>query len=318
MELAENRMQKPATAGTGDSGGILIVDKPEGITSAGVAARIKRLLRPRKIGHTGTLDPFATGVLVICLNEATRAADQFLNLNKVYTATVRFGVETDTLDGTGRVVRVSDARFTEAALLDTIDSFRGRCIQKAPRFSAVKVGGHRLYELSRKGIDVDRPEREVCIHSIALQSFAWPEAVLEVSCSKGTYIRQLAADIGERLESGAHVSTLRRTSVGPFHVDSALGLEELATAAEEKRIAETILPVNDALAFLPSICARDDVILRRLRNGQMDPEWESAHAGAFATYAGAVRIVTESDRLAALWWPNPVQTGARRLRIFPF
>ncbi len=147
------------------------MDKPEGLTSAKAAAKIKKLLTPRKIGHTGTLDPFATGVLVLCLNEATRAADQITNLNKVYHSTLRFGVETDTLDRTGKVIRQSDLIFSEKDLIEVLQTFSGACVQTVPRFSAVRVDGHRLYELSRKGIEVERPERKICIHSIALQSF---------------------------------------------------------------------------------------------------------------------------------------------------
>lgn len=318
MELADNRIENPTSSGAGNTGGILVVDKPAGITSAGVTARLKRLLKPQKIGHTGTLDPFATGVLAICLNEATRAADQFLNLNKVYLATIRFGEETDTLDRTGNVVRVSDVRFSEDALRNTIASFQGHCVQKAPRFSAVRVGGRRLYELSRKGIEVERPDREVCIHSISLQSFEWPEAVIEVSCSKGTYIRQLVADMGEKLGSGAHVAALNRTSVGSFHMADTVGLEEFAAAVEEGRTLEIVTPLNDALSFLPSLCVREESLLFRLRNGQLDPEWEGTHTTAFSGYGGAVRLVVNSDRLAALWWPNPAKAGARRLRVFPF
>ncbi|MEM5790379.1 MAG: tRNA pseudouridine(55) synthase TruB, partial [Syntrophobacteraceae bacterium] len=206
MENEEGKVLREAS-------GILVVDKPGGVSSTGVTTRIKSILKPNKIGHTGTLDPFATGVLVLCLNEATRVADQFLNLNKAYLSTMRFGVETDTLDRTGEITRTNDTVFSRTDLLEVLEGFRGNCVQQAPRFSAVKVGGQRLYKLSRKGIEVDRPERQVCIHAIALHSFDWPEAVIEVSCSKGTYIRQLASDIGKKMGSGAHLSELRRTSV---------------------------------------------------------------------------------------------------------
>ena len=211
--------------GVEQTGGVLILDKPEGLTSARAAAKIKKLLTPRKIGHTGTLDPFATGVLVLCLNEATRAADQITKLNKVYKSTLRFGIETDSLDRTGKVTRQSALTFCEKDLIEVLQTFSGACVQTVPRFSAVRVDGHRLYELSRKGIEVERPERKIYIHSIALQSFKWPEAVIEVCCSKGTYIRQLASDIGRKLGSGAHLSALRRTSVGSFTVERAIRMD---------------------------------------------------------------------------------------------
>ncbi len=296
-------------------GGVLILDKPEGITSAKAAAKVKKLLKPRKIGHTGTLDPFATGVLVLCLDEATRASDQIVGLDKVYRATIYFGVETDTLDKTGKVIGRSDLTFSEKDLLEVLGTFSGVCVQTVPRFSAVRVDGHRLYELSRRGIEVEQPEREICIHSIALQSFKWPEAVVEVCCSKGTYIRQLASDIGSRLGSRAHLSALRRTRVGSFTLDRALRLEEDFSAA----FAEGwIIPLNVALSHLPAASMIDGRSLGLLRNGQLDPEWETKQKGIYNTSTNAVRIVTGTDRLAALWWPNSSPGAARRLRVFPF
>jgi len=298
-----------------ETGGILVLDKPAGFTSAKAAARIKKLLSQNKIGHTGTLDPFATGVLVLCLNEATRAADQITNLNKVYHSTLRFGIETDTLDWTGQVVRQSDEIFSEKDLIEVLRTFEGTCMQTVPRFSAVRVEGRRLYELSRKGIEVERPEREICIHSIALQHFRWPEAVIEVCCSKGTYIRQLASDVGHKLGSGAHLAALRRTSVGPFTLERAIRMDEEISAAS---VAAGIIPLNDALSHLPAALMSEQWLLSRLRNGQLDPEWEKKQREYFCARTDAVRIVTGTNRLAALWWPNSAHGGSRRLRVFPF
>jgi len=299
----------------GEQGGILVLDKPEGITSARAAARIKKLLLPRKIGHTGTLDPFATGVLVLCLNEATRAADQIAKLNKVYQATVHFGVETDTLDRTGKVIRQSDLAFAEKDLMEVLRTFSGVCLQTVPRFSAVKVGGRPLYELSRKGIEVERPERQICIHSIVLKSFKWPAALIEVCCSKGTYIRQLASDIGQKLECGAHLSALRRASVGPFTLERALRMDE---ATSDLSAAAAIISLNEALSHLPAALMQDQECLGRLKNGQLDPQWEKEQNESFNGCPETVRIVTGTNRLAALWWPNSALNGSRRLRIFPF
>ncbi|MCE5335280.1 MAG: tRNA pseudouridine(55) synthase TruB [Desulfobacteraceae bacterium] len=302
-----------------EAGGILVVDKPEGLTSAQATATVKRLLRPRKIGHTGTLDPFATGVLVLCLNEATRAADQITDLAKVYLATLRFGVETDTLDCTGRVIAESDRICSGETLLEALVPFQGKCVQKVPRYSAVHVAGRRLYELSRKGIEVDRPEREVHVHSIALRSFAWPEAVIEVCCSKGTYIRQLASDIGGALQCGAHLSALRRVSVGPFDLECAIALDSLRDYPPGSGwIGAGIIALNEALSHLPSAEMGGGGLLARLRNGQLDPEWERERMEDFSDHSGAVRIVTDTHRLAALWWPKSVGAGSRRLRVFPF
>jgi tRNA pseudouridine55 synthase len=334
MTMMAGKAGGPHAAGTSPRApfagepGVLVVDKPGGVSSAVITARVKSVLALRKIGHTGTLDPFATGVLVLCLNEATRVADQFINLGKAYLASLRFGEETDTLDRTGTVVRTSGLVFSREDLVEAIDSFRGPCLQKVPRFSAVKVGGQRLYKLSRKGIEVEQPEREVCIHSIELRSFDWPEAVIAVSCSKGTYIRQLAADIGRKLGSGAHLSALRRVGVGPFDVESALSMDELwaqspgsgfvPTAMARERVLRAIVPLNDALSHLPSTVVVEEQVLVMLRHGHLDPVWERSKAGGFSEYSGAVRIVTEAGRLAALWWPNAEGSGSRRLRVFPF
>ncbi len=297
------------------TGGVLVLDKPEGCTSAKAAARIKKLLSQPKIGHTGTLDPFATGVLVLCINEATRAADQITNLDKVYQATLRFGIETDTLDCTGKVVSQSDQIFSEKDLIEVLRSFEGTYMQAVPRFSAVRVDGRRLYELSRKGIEVERPEREICIHSVALEYFRWPEATIEVCCSKGTYIRQLASDIGHKLGSGAHLSALRRTSVGPFTLERAIRMDEEICAASA---AAAIIPLNEALSHLPAALMSGQSLLDRLRNGQLDPQWEKEQRECFCACTGAVRIVADENRLAALWWPNSAQSGSRRLRVFRF
>ena len=301
-------------AASNEPGGILVLDKPEGFTSAKAAAKIKKLLSPGKIGHTGTLDPFATGVLVLCLNEATRVADQISCLDKFYVATLRFGVETDTLDRTGKVTRESDRAFPEEDLVDVLNSFAGLRMQTVPRFSAVRVGGRRLYELSRKGIEVELPGREIHIHSIALSSFRWPEAVIGVSCSKGTYIRQLASDIGDKLGSGAHLSDLRRTRVGPFTLEQAIRIDGEISAASA---AKGIIGLNEALSHLPIAFMVERDCLAKLKNGQLDPAWERKHRERLGTCPDAVRIVTDTNRLAALWWPNSACGGSsRRLRVF--
>ncbi len=246
-------------------------------------------------------------MLVLCVNEATRAADQITNLNKVYHSTLRFGVETDTLDWTGKVIRQSDLSFSEKDLIQVLNTFAGTYMQTVPRFSAVRVNGRRLYELSRKGIEVERPERKICIHSIELQYFRWPEAAIEVCCSKGTYIRQLASDIGQKLGSGAHLSALRRTSVGPFTLERAIRMDEQTSAGS---VAAGIMPLNEALCHLPAALMRDQRLLVRLRNGQLDPEWEKKQRECFCACTGAVRIVTGTNRLAALWWP---ELGSKRI-----
>lgn len=300
-----------------ESGGILAVDKPEGPTSFAVVHRIKKRLRLRKAGHCGTLDPFATGLLLVCINQATRISDQLLDQEKVYRFRVQFGAETDTLDKTGQITRTHDGpppSFEELA--DAVDAFRGVLLQKVPRYAAVRVEGKRLYELSRKGVEVERPEREVCIRKLELLSYQWPHATFETCCSKGTYVRQLAADIGDRLGCGAHVSELRRLASGPFHVDGAVPLEDVDSETEVQGWERKLIAMKDALAHLPCVLVEDAGIVKRIRDGQMSRDWEIAHRERFSGSGTPVRVLDAAERLVALWWPFPETPSQRRLRVF--
>lgn len=212
--------------------GVLLLDKPEGLSSNHALQRAKRALDARKAGHTGTLDPFATGLLVCCLGRATKLAGQLLESDKGYVATVRFGAETDSGDLTGEIVSVATETFTgvdEQDLHAVLPEFRGEIEQIPPMHSALKRDGKPLYKYARAGVEVERPPRAVTIHRLDLLAYSPHEAVIEVICSKGTYIRTLAQDIGRLLGCGAHLSALRRTRVGPFHVDNAIALSDLQT-----------------------------------------------------------------------------------------
>lgn len=298
--------------------GLFVIDKPEGMSSFDIVAKIRRWIRPRKIGHCGTLDPFATGVLLICLNHATRVSDQLLDQDKAYRFKVRFGIETDTLDKTGQVVGTSEGPARSGEEIESVlDLFRGSYLQEVPRYSAVKVQGRRLYKLSRSGIDVEAlPSREVHIRSLKLLDLSWPEASIEALCSKGTYIRQLAADIGRKLGCGAHVSELRRFRSGHFGLEQAVSIDELDEAVSKGRWKEKLLPVSDALAHLPSVLMEDEATLKRLIEGQMDPEWEMEYRSRFAAQEQPVRLLTKRNHLAALWWPHPAPGQSHRLRVF--
>ena len=300
-----------------EAGGILAVDKPEGPTSFAVVHRIKKRLNLKKAGHCGTLDPFATGLLLVCINQATRISDQLLDQDKVYRFGVRFGVETDTLDRTGKVTRTHDGPAPSREELNgAVDAFRGVCLQKVPRYAAVRVEGKRLYELSRKGVEVERPEREVCIRKLELLSYQWPDATFETCCSKGTYVRQLAADMGHRLGCGAHVSELRRLASGPFHVDRAVEFQDVEGEAEVHCWERKLISMNEALAHLPHVLVEDAGTIRRIRDGQMSREWEVAHREKFSGSGMPVRILGADGRLAALWWPFSETPSQRRLRVF--
>jgi tRNA pseudouridine55 synthase len=207
---------------------IINLNKARGITSHKAVSRVKRLLGAKKAGHTGTLDPLATGVLLVCLNEATKISRFLLDMDKTYRATVRLGVTTDTGDSEGRVVEERDVSgLMEEELFRTVKSFSGVIKQRPPMYSAVKVGGERLYALARKGIEVERPERVVTIYDITILKVDLPFLELSVCCSKGTYIRTLCEDIGRALGAGAHLAALERTGAGPFDIEQSITFEEL-------------------------------------------------------------------------------------------
>lgn len=305
---------------TGTPNGVLVVDKPEGMTSFSLVAKIRKRLRLKKAGHCGTLDPFATGVLVIGVNQATRIADQLSLQDKLYRFSIRFGIETDTLDKTGQIVRTYDGpAVPKDALLAALREFTGSCTQKVPRYAAVKVRGKRLYELARNGVEVDRPARQIVVHDLQLIHYEWPEAQLEVHCSKGTYVRQLAADIGRMLGCGGHVKDLRRLASGSFDIGNSVSLEELEQTAADGRWKTQLISMNDALAHLPEISIEDERVLKNLYNGHLDPEWETSRRGRFNQQSGPVRLLAGGDQLAALWWPQSGRAGhdtQRSLRVF--
>jgi tRNA pseudouridine55 synthase len=229
--------------------GVLLLDKPPGLSSNHALQRAKRALDARKAGHTGTLDPFATGLLVLCMGKATKISSSMLDADKSYVATVRFGEETDTGDLTGlTVTRAADGfeGVSATALEAVLETLRGEIEQIPPMYSALKRDGIPLYKYARKGIELDRPARRVTIYKLELLSLTGLEAEIAVQCSKGTYIRTLAQDMGRQLNCGAHLTALRRTSVGPFTLDQAVGLETLQamSAPQSTLIALDALPAG--------------------------------------------------------------------------
>jgi len=209
---------------------IINLYKPRGITSQQAVTRVKRLLGVKKAGHTGTLDPLATGVLLICLNEATKVSRFFLDMDKRYRARVKLGERTDTFDAEGKIIETADAsQVREGDLLRVVRGFRGQIEQKPPMYSAVKISGKPLYVLARQGIEADRKTRTVSIYDINVSGIDLPFFDLDVACSKGTYIRTLCDDIGRVLGPGAHLSALERLSVGSFRSTEALSFDDLSS-----------------------------------------------------------------------------------------
>ena len=237
----------------GGSSGVLVVDKGPGPTSFDVVAVVRRQLGVRRVGHAGTLDPAATGVLPILIGEATKLMPYLVDQDKEYLATVRFGLTTDTHDASGRVLaEVEVPRFDRYELEEVCRSFVGRIKQVPPMYSAVHHEGRRLYELARKGIEVDRAPREVVVRSITVGEVAPPRATLRVVCGKGTYVRVLAADLGAALGWGAAVERLVRCRVGPFELDGALPWDDLRHGSGPL-LWSRVRPAESALADWPAI-----------------------------------------------------------------
>lgn len=246
--------------------GVFVVNKPEDITSFGVCSVIRKLTSTKKTGHTGTLDPMATGVLVVCTGSAGRLIEYMPEAVKRYTAGIDFGLVSDTQDIWGEVRRISEPSFSRQELMRVLDSLTGTYMQKTPAFSARKVDGRALYSYARNNEDVTLPEKKVTVHSIVLREFSPEHAVIDVECSKGTYIRQLVSDAGEALGCGAVMSSLVRTSTDGFDIGSSHTLDELREAARQGAIGDMMLPPDCLISHIPAVCVeRDDA--GRIRNG---------------------------------------------------
>lgn len=227
--------------------GIIIVNKPQGWTSFDVCAKIRGLSKTRKVGHSGTLDPNATGVLPIFIGKATKSIQHFMAGDKGYIGEMTLGIRTDTLDSDGKVTHTSNITPQISDIEPLLKKYTGEILQTPPMYSAVKIAGKRLYKLARKGITVKREPRKITIHSIKLLNFEagkTPKVTIEVMCSKGTYIRQLVSDIGDDLGCGAHLSKLMRTYARPFHITQAVNMDTIITLAKVGRLESILVPVE--------------------------------------------------------------------------
>ena len=241
--------------------GVLLLDKASGLTSNSALQGARRLFLAAKAGHTGTLDPLATGLLPLCFGEATKFSADLLNADKTYEADLLFGITTDTGDSEGVAVLQRPVSFSLAELDAALSHFRGPILQIPPMYSALKRNGRPLYELARQGIEVEREARAVTIHDLQLLEFSGDRCRLRVSCSKGTYVRTLSEDIGELLACGAHLTALRRTVVGPLSIDDAHTLDHLTALSEEERGACLLAP-DALLQSLPAVHLDDEETLK--------------------------------------------------------
>jgi tRNA pseudouridine55 synthase len=263
--------------------GVLLLDKPAGCSSNQALQRVKRLYQAAKAGHTGTLDPFATGLLPICFGEATKFSHTLLDADKVYRAVLKLGAITTTGDTEGEVTGCKAVKLSRDEVERAVSAFHGKITQTPPMHSALKHQGKPLYEYARAGVEIERKSREVTIHSIALHKFEGDEAEIHVACSKGTYIRVLGEDIGKQLGCGAHLAVLERLSTGGFQLEDAYSLEQLEAMTESRR-DQALLPVDVLLAGLPAVEV-DDESAFYFRRGQA--LWKSgiATSGLIRIYA---------------------------------
>lgn len=244
--------------------GIINVYKPLGLSSHGVVSRVRHILNMKRVGHTGTLDPMAEGVLPICVGQGTKASDMLTDSDKQYRAVMRLGVVTDSQDMQGEVLEERSVACTEAEVIAAVESFVGEISQIPPMYSAIKVGGKKLYELARKGIEVERKPRQVTIKGIQIEEINLPFVTMLVDCSKGTYIRTLCNDIGEKLGCGGAMDSLVRTKAGGFSIEDAVSLEQLEVDGGEMHL----VGLNQVFGVYPSVTV-DEKGETRVRNGQV-------------------------------------------------
>ncbi len=288
--------------------GVLNIDKPKGLTSHDVVARVRGLVRQKRVGHTGTLDPLATGVLVVCVGKATRIAEYIAGARKTYLARLCFGVITDTLDADGRVVEEHDWRSLARGTVErALEPFRGRIQQIPPMFSALKRDGRPLYRLARQGVEVERAPRTVEIHHLALEHWQPPEAELHIVCSSGTYVRSLVHDLGIAVGVGAHLTGLTRESVGRFSLREAASLEALEGTGEWMRHLTSIRGALD----MPGVLVEGASAERVLHGGAIslgDP----VEGGICFVHdvKGCVLAILQRDTQEALWRPVKVLASA--------
>ena len=293
--------------------GAIIIDKPKGLTSHDVVARVRRASGTRRVGHAGTLDPFATGVLVCCIGRATRLVQFLVGLDKEYIATVRLGYATDTQDGTGQ--QITPLRSSNELSLDelngVLDQFIGPRLQTPPMFSAKKVAGERLYRAARAGREVKREPVSIVVHTIKLLGDSAPalsinedgtcDFRMQVRCSSGTYIRTLAHDVGERLGFGAHLIELRRTEVGHFRLADAVTLEELEKMTLDD-LSNALINTSDMLSHIP-IVKLDEERIKLVLNGR---EFSSSGYEPAIGNGSPVRLCDQRGGLVAVGYYDPV------------
>lgn len=252
--------------------GMINVYKEKGFTSHDVVAKLRGICKQKKIGHTGTLDPDAVGVLPVCLGCATRLCDMLTEKDKEYVAVLRLGVTTDTQDITGKVLAEKEVTESVEKVREVISSFEGEQLQIPPMYSALKVNGKKLYELAREGKEIERKARPIVVHEIEILSENMPEFTIRVKCSKGTYIRTICHDIGQKLSCGGAMVSLKRTKVGNFGIEDSYTLSQIEDMAKEGKLCEILLPVEKVFEKLPEIRVKETAMKALLNGNQLKKE----------------------------------------------
>lgn len=274
--------------------GVLVVNKPAGMTSFDVVSRVRRKLGVRKAGHGGTLDPMATGVLAVCINEATKISQFLAADSKDYVATALLGVETDTLDLQGKILSRSGCDVSADRIREAVLRLKGKHLQAPPAFSAVKHKGKPLYKSARQGIYIEKPARDIEIFHVELREINLPYVNFFISCSKGTYIRSICADLGERLGTKACMAGLERTRSGPFSLERAVGLESLGNGSFEEMVNRNLFSLSDALPGLKKITATEG-LERKLKEGRQPQVGELIENMPSICAGDMVKIVSSRD-----------------------
>ena len=294
--------------------GIINVYKEKGFTSHDVVAKLRGILHIKKIGHTGTLDPDAVGVLPVCIGKGTKLCDMITDTDKTYEAVMLLGISTDTQDISGNVLSKKDVAVDEKTLIETVDSFVGEYKQIPPRYSAIKVNGRKLYQLAREGIEIERSPRDVYIRSIHINDMnlqdGEPSVTMTVSCSKGTYIRTLCHDIGEKLGCGACMKSLSRTRVGRFYIDDSFTINQIAALNLKGELSSIVAPV-DSMFDYPRIQINKEYD-KLLYNGNLLPL--SAGKALDVGLADKVRIYNESGEFIGIYSMD--DSGYKPVKIF--
>jgi len=289
--------------------GILNIAKPAGMTSHDVVDRVRQMSGQRRVGHAGTLDPSATGVLVVCLGQASRVAEYLVASDKVYRAQIRLGVSTDTHDAAGEVTATAEVNVREEEVREALAAFVGSIQQIPPMHSALKRKGTPLYKLARQGITVERESRSVEIHSIELLAWTRPVLTIRVKCSPGTYIRALARDLGQELGCGAHLQSLTRLASGHFTLEQAVSLDELAEAFERGDWQKFIHPIDEALLDFEPVVV-DAQMEKRIRHGRQVQGPDAPGLRRAYSQNGDLIAILRHDPQTGLWQPRKVFTAS--------